>query len=141
MTTAVSQVSKPTLGTIWRNGLIAIVVAAVVNAVLYFIGAAVGWMPDTVLSPMGLPITIVPVIASTVVALVVATIVYSILNRFTGNPNRWFTIIAVIVLVVSAVSPLSLPGAPTMMIVLLEVMHLVAGIAAIYFLRQSHVNV
>ncbi|MFN8466870.1 MAG: DUF6069 family protein [Caldilineaceae bacterium] len=137
MTTAVSQASKPTLGTVWRNGLIAIVVAAVANAVLYFVGAALGWMPDTVLTPMGLPVTIVPVVASTVIALVVATIVYSILNRFTGNPNRWFTIIAVIVLVVSAVSPLSLPGAPTMMIVLLEVMHVVAGISAIYFLRQS----
>jgi hypothetical protein len=137
MTTAVSQASKPTLGTVWRNGLIAIVVAAVANAVLYFIGAALGWMPDTVLTPMGQPVTIVPVVASTVIALVVATIVYSILNRFTGNPNRWFTIIAVIVLVVSAASPLSLPGAPTMMIVLLEVMHLVAGIAAIFFLRQS----
>ena len=137
MTAVVSQASKPSLGTIWRNGLIAIVVATVVNAVLYFVGAALGWIPDTVLSPMGLPVTIVPVVASTVVALVVATIVYSILNRFTGNPNRWFTIIAVVVLVVSAASPLTLPGAPVMMIVVLEAMHLVAGIAAIYFLRQS----
>lgn len=137
MTAVVSQATKPTLGTIWRNGLIAIVVATVINAVLYFVGAALGWIPDTVLTPMGLPVTIVPVMASTVVALVVATIVYSILNRFTRNPNRWFTIIAVVILVVSAVSPLSLPGAPVMMIVVLEVMHLVAGIAAIYFLRQS----
>lgn len=137
MTTAVTQASKPSLGTIWRNGGMAIVVATVANAILYFIGAALGWMPDTVLTPMGQPVTVVQVIASTVIALVVATIVYSLLNRFTRNPNRWFTIIAVIVLVVSAVSPLSLPGAPTMMIVLLEVMHLVGGIAAIYFLRQS----
>mgnify|MGYP000986081580 CR=1 FL=1 len=137
MTAAVTQASKPSLGTIWRNGGMAIVVATVANALLYFIGAALGWMPDTVLTPMGQPITVVPVIASTVIALVVATIVYSLLNRFTANPNRWFTIVAVIVLVVSAVSPLSLPGAPTMMIVLLEVMHLVGGIAAIYFLRQS----
>lgn len=137
MTTAVSQVSKPTLGTIWRNGLIAIVVAAVVNAVLYFVGAALGWFPDTVLSPAGMPITVVPVVVSTVLALIVATIVYSILNRFTGNPNRWFTIIAIVVLVLSAASPLTLAGAPTMMIVLLEAMHLVAGIAAIYFLRQA----
>lgn len=137
MTAAVTQAAKPTLGTIWRNGLMAIVVAAVVNALLYFIGAALGWIPDTVLTPMGQPVTIVPVVASTVFTLVVATIVYSILNRFTSNPNRWFTIIAVIVLLLSAVSPLSLPGAPVMMIVVLEVMHLVAGLAAIYFLRQS----
>ena len=137
MTTAASQASKPTLGIIWRNGLIAIVVAAVVNAVLYFISAALGWMPETVLSPAGLPITIVPVLVSTAIALIVATIVYSILNRFTGNPNRWFTIIAVVVLVASAVSPLGLPGAPTMMIVMLEVMHVVAAVAAIYFLRKS----
>ena len=111
--------------------------AAVINAVLYFIGAALGWMPETVLTPMGVPVTIVPVVASTVVALVVATIVYSILNRFTGNPNRWFTIVAVVLLVVSFASPLTLPGAPTMMIVVLEAMHLVAGVAAIYFLRRS----
>ena len=137
MTAAVTQASKPSLGTIWRNGGMAIVVAAVANALLYLIGAALGWMPDTVLTPMGQPITVVPVIASTVIALVVATIVYSILNRFTANPNRWFTIVAVIVLLVSAVSPLQLPGAPTMMIVLLEVMHLVAGVAAIYFLGRS----
>jgi hypothetical protein len=137
MTAVASQASKPTLGTIWRNGLIAIVVAVVGNAVLYFIGAALGWIPNTVLTEMGQPITIVLVVASTIVALVVATIVYSILNRFTSNPNRWFMIIAVIVLVVSAMRPLSLPGAPVMMIVVLEVMHLVAGIAAIYFLPQS----
>lgn len=137
MTAAVTQAAKPTLGTIWRNGLMAIVVAAVVNAVLYFIGAALGWFPETVISPAGIPITVVPVVVSTVLGLVVATIVYSILNRFTGNPNRWFTIIAVVVLVVSAASPFGLSGAPVMMIVMLEVMHLVAGIAAIYFLRQS----
>ena len=90
-------------------------------------------MPQTVLSPAGLPITVVPVVVSTVIALVLATIVYSLLNRFTSNPNRWFTIIAVVVLVVSAVSPLGLPGAPTMMIVMLEVMHVVAAVAAVYF--------
>jgi hypothetical protein len=106
------------------------------------VGAALGWMPETVLSPAGLPITIVPVVASTVIALVVATIVYSILNRFTGNPNRWFTIIAVVLLVLSFASPLALltqPGVPTMMIVLLELMHVVAAAAAVYFLRQSQV--
>jgi hypothetical protein len=138
MTTAAIS-SKPSLGTIWRKGLIAIVVATAINAVLYFVGAALGWMPDTVLSPAGLPITIVPVVVSTVVALVVATIVYSILNRFTDNPNRWFTIIAVVLLVVSFASPLTLPGAPAMMIVLLELMHVVAAAAAVYFLRQSQV--
>lgn len=137
MSAAVSQATKPSLGTVWRNGLIAIVVAVVINAVLYFIGAALGWFPDTVLSPAGLPITIVPVVASTIIALVVATIVYSLLNRFTANPNRWFTIIAVVVLVISAASPFSIVGAPTMMIVILELMHVVAGVAAIYFLRQS----
>lgn len=55
---------------VWRNGLITIVVAAVINAVLYFIGAALGWLPETVLTPMGVPVTIVAVVASTVVALV-----------------------------------------------------------------------
>jgi hypothetical protein len=51
--------------------------------------------------------------------------------------NRWFTILAVIVLIGMAFTPFSLPGAPTSMIVFLEIMHVVIGGALIYFLPKS----
>ena len=136
MTTASIQ-TKPSISAVWRNGLIAAVVAAVVNGVLFFIGAAMGAFPDSVLTPMGTPITVVPVVLSTVVGVLLGTLAYTILNWLTKNPNRWFLILAVLVLIVTAYNPFTLAGAPTLMIVFLELMHLVAGGAAIYFLRRS----
>jgi hypothetical protein len=135
MTTA-TTVTKPSIGAIWRNGLIAAAVAAVINAVLYFIGSAMGAFPTSVLTPMGTPITIVPVVLVTVVGILAGTVAYTILNWLTKNPNRWFTILAVVVLIAMAFNPFTLPGAPMLMIVFLEVMHLVAGGAAIYFLTR-----
>ena len=138
MTTA-STPTKPTIGAIWRNGLIAAVVAAAINAVLYFIGAAMGGFPPDVLTTMGTSITVVPVVLFTVVSILAGTLVYTILNWLTKNPNRWFTILAVVVLILMAYTPFTLPGAPMLMNLLLQVMHLVAGGAAIYFLRRSQV--
>lgn len=136
MTTAISQ-PKPALGAIWRNGLIAAIVAAVINAILFYIGAAAGGFPASVLTPMGVPITVMPVIIATVLGIVVGTLGYAILSRFTTNPNRWFTIVAIVVLLLMVYNPFTLVGAPVLMIALLQIMHLVAGGAALYFLTRS----
>jgi len=136
MTTVISQ-PKPALVAIWRNGLIAAIVAAVINAILFYIGAAAGGFPASVLTPMGVPITVMPVIIATVLGIVVGTLGYAILSRFTTNPNRWFTIVAIVVLLLMVYNPFTLVGAPVLMIALLEIMHLVVGGAAIYFLTRS----
>lgn len=51
--TTVSTQTKPSIGTIWRNGLIAVAVATVIHAVLFFIGSAMGGFPTSVLTSMG----------------------------------------------------------------------------------------
>jgi hypothetical protein len=131
--------TKPSIGTIWRNGVIATVVAAVINAVLYFIGSALGGFPTSVITPMGLPITVAPVITMSVATILIGTLVYTVLSRITANPNRWFTIVTAIVFLVMIYSPIPLlsVGAPMLMIVLLEVMHVVAAASAVYFLTRS----
>jgi len=136
MTTVISQ-PKPALVAIWRNGLIAAIVAAVINAILFYIGAVAGGFPASVLTPMGVPITVMPVIIATVLGIVVGTLGYAILSRFTTNPNRWFTIVAIVVLLLMVYNPFTLVGAPVLMIALLQIMHLVAGGAALYFLTRS----
>lgn len=136
MTTTASQ-ALPSTRTIWRNGLLAAVVAAGINALLYFAGAALGGFPPDVLTRMGTPVTVAPVVFMSVVLILLGTGVYVLLCRFVANPKRWFTILAVAILVVMAYSPFTLPDAPLLMIVLLEIMHLVAGGAAIYFLTRT----
>lgn len=136
MTTAISQ-TKPTLGAIWRNGLTAAVIAAVVNGILFYVGAAVGAFPATVITPMGTPITLAAVMISSAVGILVGTLGYTILSRFIANPNRWFTILTVILLILMAYNPFTLAGAPMLMIGFLQIMHLVAGGSILYFLTRS----
>ncbi len=131
--------AKPSAGGVIKNGAIAGVIGVVVNAILYFIGSAMGAFPETVLNPAGQPITLVPVIIVTLIGAIAGTLGYLILSRFMVKPlaNRWFTILAVIILIGMAFTPFSLPGAPTSMIVFLEIMHVVIGGALIYFLPKS----
>jgi hypothetical protein len=131
--------TKPSVGGVIKNGAIAGVIGIVINAILYFIGAAMGAFPPTVLNPAGQPITIVSVITVGLVGAIAGTIGYLILSRIMVQPlaNRWFVILAVIVLIGMAFTPFTLPGAPTSMIVFLEIMHLVIGGALIYYLPRS----
>lgn len=126
------------MGTIWRAGFLGAVIAAAINVVLYIVGRSLGAMPSDVLTPMGRPIELVGVVLLSVLGVLAGTLVYTVLTRFLSvtRANRWFVIIAIVVLIVMAASPFSLPGAPMSQIVLLEIMHLVAGLSAIYFLTR-----
>jgi Family of unknown function (DUF6069) len=71
----------------------------------------------------------------TLVPAIVAVLLYAALLRFTRNPARIFTNIAVVVLVVSLIPDLiyipSLPGATSGQTALLMVMHVVAAVVIV----------
>lgn len=109
------------------NALMALVAASVANAIVYFIASALGAVPETVLvGPMSQPITLLPVVSATMMGAVAGIVVYAGLLRFTQQPKRIFTIMAVVVLLV-AIAPTLTLGAPAAMVVALNVMHVVAG--------------
>jgi hypothetical protein len=109
----------------------------VVNAILYLVGAALGGFPSTVLTPLGAPITLAPVLIMSIVPVLLGTLAYQILTRLPVKANLWFVVITAVVFIVMFPGPLGIPGAPTLMIVLLEVMHVVTAGAAVYFLTRS----
>lgn len=135
--TLAAPTTKPSVATIWRNGAMATAVSAVGNAILYFVGAALGGFPTDVLTPLGYPITLAPVLIMSIVPVLLGTIAYTILTRLPVNPNLWFTIITGVIFIAMFFNPFTLAGAPALMIVLLEVMHVVTAGAAIYFLTRS----
>lgn len=53
-----------------------------------------------------------------------------------ARANRLFTIAAIVVLVAMIPSPFFVKGAPVSQVVIMEIMHVVAGVAAIYFLTR-----
>jgi len=84
------------------------------------------------------PLSYGPVVLFTSLGVVGAAVVYAALTRFVGNPNRAFTVVAVVVALVSLVPDAlfvpTLPGATTLGAVALAVMHLTTAAACIVFL-------
>jgi hypothetical protein len=128
--------TKPAIGTIWRNGITAAIVAAVINAILYYAGLATGNWDLGVITPMGTSINIVPVVVMSIATIVAGTLGYTIVSRFVSNPNLWFIVATAIVFLLMLAGPFQL-GAPVGMVVLLQLMHVVAAGSAIYFLTRS----
>jgi hypothetical protein len=133
--------SKPvrqSIGSIWKAGIVAAAVAAAANIVLYFLGRALGAFPDTALTPMGRPVDAVATVMVSVLGVLAGALVYTVLTRLldAARAKRWFLLIAIVVLVLMAPSPVGIPGAPLSQVVIMEIMHLVAGVSAIYFLTR-----
>lgn len=134
------QIAAP--GKVWQTGLIAAAVAAVLNLIVYFIASAAG-VPFN-LTPAGMPAPPFPflVVFATFVGVLLGTLVFQLLPRVTRRPISTFRIVAIVALVLSFAQPLLLTtGAlplsepvQTSTILVLEIMHLVAGVSAIYFL-------
>jgi hypothetical protein len=109
--------------------LLAALSAAVANALVYFAASGLGFIPQSVLitTPSGEhPLTVGPVVVSSVVGAIGAAIVFAIIGLFAPRPVRLFRIVAIVVLVLSLAMPLTIPGAPVALVVSLEVMHIAA---------------
>jgi hypothetical protein len=107
--------------------LATVVAAVLANVLVYFIGSAVvGYDPLFIVLA-----NVSATILFTVVPAIVAVLLYAVLVRFSGNPARIFTNIAVVVLIVSLIPDLtyipSVPGATSGQTAILMVMHVVAA--------------
>ena len=112
---------------LWATPLAA-VAAAVGNAVVYFVASALGAMPqDFVVQGSG-PITLAPVVLSSLIGAAGAAVIFAVVVLLSRRPIWIFRIVAVVALVLSFVTPLTIPGAPLSLILTLELMHVVAAV-------------
>jgi hypothetical protein len=114
--------------------LLAALTAAVANALVYFAASGLGFIPQSVLVPTPSgehPLTVAPVVVSSVVGAIGAAIVFAIIGLFAPRPVRLFCIAATVVLVLSFATPLTILGAPVAMILSLKVIHMVACVVTV----------
>ncbi len=143
MSSGVSRgTGRVSFGRLVTFGAIAGMLAAVANGVVYLLAAAVGTMPDDVAVSGGVPITLLPVVLSSIMPAIVAAVFLALLVRFTRRPIGIFWVVAVVLLVLSFITPFTIPGAPAAMILTLLIMHVVAAAIIIWVLttlapRQS----
>lgn len=109
-------------------GIATILTAIIANSLVYFVGRiVVSYDPDFIIFQ-----NVSPTIIFTVVPAIVSVLLYGLLRRFTTRPERTFTILAAVVLVLSIVPDLTyiptVEGASAGQTAILIVMHLVAAI-------------
>ena len=125
------QVRRVAFGRLLWVGPLAALAAAVANAAVYFVAYGLGAMPqDFVIEGSG-PITLAPVVVSSVIGAVGAVVVFAIVALLARHPIRTFRIVATVALVLSFATPFTIPGAPLSMILALEFMHVVAAVVIV----------
>lgn len=129
---------KPSFSTIAMAGLKAILTAVLVNLALFFLFSALGVLDSSILLPQSnTPLTALPVILASFAPLVVGTLVFWLLVRFTRNPVAIFTGVAVVFGLLSLGGPLSMTTLPLGYRLVLGLMHVVAAVSLVWFLRKT----
>ncbi len=129
-------------GHIWQTGLLAGAIASVGNLILYAIASALGVSFNFLPADIPAPPFALAVVAATMVGAVLGTLLLTLMPRFTPRPLTRWRQIAIIALVLSFFQPLLLTSgvmptpAPVELatIVVLEIMHVLAGVTIIYLL-------
>ena len=119
-------------------GLLAGITAAIINAVLFFIFHAAGTLRDTVFIKPNQSLTIVPVIIASILPAIIGAVVFFLFEKFTKNGYRIFSIVSVVLVLVSLSGPFtSIPNVPTGYALVLCAMHVVVAAALLYFVRRK----
>lgn len=110
--------------------------AALLDVLLFFLGRSLGAFPPTLLV-QGEPFELTPVVLLSFVPPLLAALLFLLLARFVAKPKRVFLVIALIVFVLMFFTPFTIPGASLTTIIVLELMHVVVALAAIWAVRRA----
>lgn len=117
-------------------GLLTAIIASAVNVLVRLAATSLFDVPAG-FGPLGWG----PVINTTVVGVIGATVVYGLLSRFSSRPNRDFVGVALVVLLLSFVPlfvpPAFLAGAPVSVLGTLAVMHVTTAVAVVGLLPHA----
>jgi Family of unknown function (DUF6069) len=118
-------------------GLLAGGVAAAINAVLFFIFHAMSVIKDDVFVQPNQPLTVMPVLMSSIMPAIIGSILFFALEKFTNSGFKIFSYIAIPFLILSLVGPFTgIVGISTAYAVVLDVMHIVVAISVLYFINR-----
>jgi Family of unknown function (DUF6069) len=119
-------------------GLLAGIAAAVINTILFVVFHSAGVISDNIFPQPGQPLTVLPVIISSIVPLIIGSLVFCLFERFTDSGFKIFAIIALILMVLSLPGPFTaIPNVTLGYSLVLCVMHIVAALSLLYFIRRA----
>jgi hypothetical protein len=130
---------KPTFKKTMAAALAAGSTAAGINSILFFLFRALGVITEDVFVQDNQPLTVIPVILSSLVPSLLAGVAYYLLSRYTRNGYRIFSIVALVLLILSFANPfMGIPGITVTMGIALNTMHVVVVACLLYYFKRVH---
>jgi hypothetical protein len=128
---------KPSLKTVFTSAALAGMAAAFINSILFVLFNTMGIIPDNVFVQENQPLTVVPVIISSIVPSLLAGVVFYLLCRYSNKGYRIFSTIAIILLILSFANPfIAIKSIPLGMGLALNAMHIVVVTALLYSFKR-----
>ena len=118
-------------------GAIASGVAAVANAVLFLIFKSIGIFTDDIFIQPNTPLTIMPIIISSIVPTLIGASVFFLLEKYTQNGFKIFTIVAIVLGALSFINPFMIPNVTMAYAISLNLMHVVVAGSLWYFISAK----
>lgn len=122
-------------------GLTAAAISAIINAILFFIFKSLGWITDDIFVQPNQPLTVVPVLISSILPTLIGAVVFFLLEKYTQNGFRIFSIITVVFALLSLAGPFkAIPNVTTVYALSLDSMHFVVPFILLYSIHRSKKN-
>lgn len=117
---------------------IAAVASVVINAALFFLFQALGVFTNDIMIQPNQPLTVIPVIMSSIIPTLIGSLVFLLFEKFGKNGLKTFTIVAIILMVLTFANPFfGIPNITVAAAMALNVMHVVVAFSLLYFLRRA----
>lgn len=121
-----------------KVAVIAAATSVVINALLFYIFRATGTINDNIFVQPNQPLTIVPVIISSIIPTLIAGLVFFLIEKFTNNGFKIFSIISIVLGLLSLVGPFTaIQGVTTSYAIVLDLMHLVVVGVLLFFINRE----
>ena len=128
---------KLSFNTIFMTGLKAGIVSIVINAILFYVFHAAGVLTDDIMIQPGQPLTVLPVLISSLVPSLIGACIYFLFEKFSKNGWRNFRILALILFVLTLANPfMGIPGVTMGYATVLDLMHVLVAGSLMYFLNS-----
>lgn len=113
-------------------------VSVVINAVLYFIFKALGVFTDDIFLQPGQPLTVVPVIISSILPSLVGACIFFLFEKYSSKGFTIFSIVAIVLMLLSFMNPfVAIPHITVAYGIALNLMHVVVALALLYFIKKA----
>ena len=121
------------------TGLFIAGTSILLNVIIYYVFKAAGIITDTIFIQPNQPLAVTPVIISSTLTSIIAPIVFFLFDKFSSNGFRNFSILAIILVLFSFISPFkAIPDVTIGFAMVLNLMHLVVFGASMFYIYRAN---